>query len=65
MAGLTILLLIAFFLYRNNRKEKKAKNVLKQKNEVIEQTLDPSEVNDSHNSSNPKKWQALVNLQQV
>ena len=40
MAGLTILLLIAFFLYRNNRKEKKAKNVLKQKNEVIEQTLD-------------------------
>ena len=39
LAGLAILLLIAFFLYRNNRKEKKAKNLLKDKNEVIEQTL--------------------------
>src|SRR5665213_2428898 len=39
IAGLAILLLIAFFLYRNNRKEKKAKNLLKDKNEVIEQTL--------------------------
>ncbi len=38
-AGLAILLLIAFFLYRNNRKEKKAKNVLHDKNKVIEQTL--------------------------
>ncbi|MEO7264388.1 MAG: ATP-binding protein [Ferruginibacter sp.] len=39
MAGLAMLLLIAFFLYRNNRKEKNAKNVLQQKNKVIEQTL--------------------------
>jgi two-component system, NtrC family, sensor kinase len=39
IAGLAILLLIAFFLHRNNRKEKKAKNLLKDKNEVIEQTL--------------------------
>ncbi len=39
IVGLAILLLIAFFLYRNNRKEKKAKNLLKVKNEVIEQTL--------------------------
>jgi two-component system NtrC family sensor kinase len=36
---LTILLLIAFFLYRNNRKEKNAKQVLQNKNEVIEQTI--------------------------
>jgi signal transduction histidine kinase len=40
VAGLAILLLIAFFLYRNNRKERKAKDVLQNKNEVIEQTLD-------------------------
>ena len=39
LAGLVMLLVIAFFLYRNNRKEKKAKNILKDKNEVIEQTL--------------------------
>jgi signal transduction histidine kinase len=39
IAGLAILLLIAFFLYRNNRKEKKAKQLLQNKNEVIEQTL--------------------------
>ena len=39
IAGLAILLLIAFFLYRNNRKEKKGKLLLQNKNEVIEQTL--------------------------
>src|SRR6478735_7923940 len=39
IASLAILLLIAFFLYKNNRKEKKAKNILQQKNAVIEQTL--------------------------
>jgi two-component system NtrC family sensor kinase len=39
IAGLAILLLTAFFLYRNNRKEKKAKLVLQNKNEVIEKTL--------------------------
>jgi two-component system, NtrC family, sensor kinase len=39
IAGLAIVLLIAFFLYRNNRKEKKAKQLLQNKNEVIEQTL--------------------------
>jgi two-component system, NtrC family, sensor kinase len=39
IAGLAILLLIAFFLYRNNRKEKKAKQMLQNKNVVIEQTL--------------------------
>ena len=39
MAGLAMLLLIAFSLYRNNRKEKNAKNLLQQKNNVIEQTL--------------------------
>jgi signal transduction histidine kinase len=39
IAGLVILLLIAFFLYRSSRKEKKAKNTLLNKNEVIEQTL--------------------------
>jgi signal transduction histidine kinase len=39
IAGLAILLLIAFFLYRNNRKEKEAKKLLQNKNEVIEQTL--------------------------
>jgi two-component system NtrC family sensor kinase len=35
-----ILLIVAFFLYRNNRKEKAAKRLLQNKNEVIEQTLD-------------------------
>ncbi len=39
IAGLAMLLLIAFFLYRNNRKQKKDKNLLQNKNEVIEQTL--------------------------
>jgi two-component system NtrC family sensor kinase len=39
IAGLAVLLLIAFFLYLNNRKEKKAKNILQNKNEIIEQTL--------------------------
>ncbi len=39
ITGLGILLLIAFFLYRNNLKEKKAKLLLQNKNEVIEQTL--------------------------
>jgi two-component system NtrC family sensor kinase len=37
---LVILLIVAFFLYRNNRKEKAAKRLLQNKNEVIEQTLD-------------------------
>ena len=39
IAGVIILLLIAFFLYRNNRREKSAKQVLQNKNELIEQTL--------------------------
>ncbi len=39
IAGITVLLLIAFLLYRNNVREKKAKNILLEKNEVIEQTL--------------------------
>jgi two-component system, NtrC family, sensor kinase len=39
IAGLVILLMVAFFLYRNNRKEKNAKKVLQNKNEIIEQTL--------------------------
>jgi signal transduction histidine kinase len=39
LAGLTMLLIVAFFLYRNNRKEKKAKHILEDKNEVIEKTL--------------------------
>ncbi|HET9825244.1 MAG TPA: ATP-binding protein [Chitinophagaceae bacterium] len=39
ISGLVILLLIAFFLYRNNRSEKKAKVLLQNKNEVIEKTL--------------------------
>jgi signal transduction histidine kinase len=39
IAGLAILLLIAFFLYRNNRKEKRAKRQLQDKNQIIEQTL--------------------------
>ena len=40
IAGLVILMMVAFFLYRNNRKEKKAKRILQNKNEIIEQTLD-------------------------
>ncbi|HET7118394.1 MAG TPA: ATP-binding protein, partial [Hanamia sp.] len=39
LAGLFILLLIAFFVYRNYLREKKAKNLLREKNEIIEQTL--------------------------
>jgi signal transduction histidine kinase len=39
VGGLFILIVIAFFLYRNNQKEKNAKRLLQQKNEVIEQTL--------------------------
>jgi signal transduction histidine kinase len=39
IAGLAIVLLIAFFLYRNNQKEKKAKLLLQNKNGVIEKTL--------------------------
>ena len=39
LAGLVILLLIAFFVYRNYLREKKAKNLLREKNEIIEQTL--------------------------
>jgi signal transduction histidine kinase len=39
IAGLAVLLIIAFFLYRNNQKEKRAKLLLQNKNEVIEQTL--------------------------
>jgi signal transduction histidine kinase len=39
IAGLAIVLLIAFFLYRNNQKQKKAKLLLQNKNEVIEKTL--------------------------
>jgi len=39
LAGLCILLLIAFILYRNNRREKKDKKLLEEKNSVIEKTL--------------------------
>jgi signal transduction histidine kinase len=39
MAGLAGLILTAFFLYRNNRRDKKAKLILQKKNETIEQTL--------------------------
>ncbi len=39
LAGLAILLLVAFFLYRNNQKEKNAKNLLQEKNEEIQSTL--------------------------
>ncbi|ULQ50917.1 tetratricopeptide repeat-containing sensor histidine kinase [Flavihumibacter fluvii] len=39
IAGLAMLLIVAFFLYRNSQKEKKAKNLLQHKNMVIEQTL--------------------------
>jgi two-component system, NtrC family, sensor kinase len=40
IAGVLVLLVIAFFLYRNTWKEKKAKQLLQNKNEVIEQTLE-------------------------
>ena len=39
IAGLVTLVLIAFFLFRNNRKERKAKILLHNKNEVIERSL--------------------------
>jgi len=39
LAGFLILLLIAFFVYRNYLREKKAKNLLHQKNEEIQSTL--------------------------
>ncbi len=39
LAGLAAISLIAFFLYRNNRQEKKARKQLLNKNAVIEQTL--------------------------
>ena len=37
-AGLAILLLAAFFLYRNNQKERKSKILLQEKNEEIQKT---------------------------
>ena len=39
LTGLGIMLLVGFMLYRNNQKEKKAKNLLQEKNEVIEKAL--------------------------
>jgi len=39
VAGLALLLIVAFFLYRNSQKEKKAKNLLQEKNEEIQSTL--------------------------
>jgi two-component system NtrC family sensor kinase len=39
LTGLTFLLLVASFLYRNNQKEKKAKAQLQEKNTVIEKAL--------------------------
>ncbi len=36
LAGLAILLLVAFFLYRNNQKEKKAKNLLQEQKDKLE-----------------------------
>jgi signal transduction histidine kinase len=39
LAGLCILLLIAFILYRNNQREKKGKKLLEEKNAVIEKAL--------------------------
>jgi signal transduction histidine kinase len=39
LAGLGVLLLFALFLYHNNLKEKKAKILLQEKNQIIEQTL--------------------------
>ena len=38
LAGLAILLLVAFFLYRNNQKERKSKKMLQEKNEEIQKT---------------------------
>jgi len=40
IGGLVLLLLVAFFLFRINQKEKSAKQLLQNKNEVIEQTLE-------------------------
>ncbi|MBP6411601.1 MAG: tetratricopeptide repeat protein [Pseudarcicella sp.] len=39
LAGLAILLLVAFFLYRNNQKEKKAKNLLQEQKDKVQSTL--------------------------
>ncbi|HNP24369.1 MAG TPA: ATP-binding protein [Panacibacter sp.] len=39
LAGLLILLLIGFILYRNNRQQKRANNLLQQQKEKIESTL--------------------------
>ncbi len=39
LAGLGMLLLVAFFLYRNNRQKQKANIVLQEKNEEIQSTL--------------------------
>ena len=39
LAGLAILLLVAFFLYRNNQKEKKAKNLLQEQKDKVDKTL--------------------------
>jgi signal transduction histidine kinase len=39
LGGLFILTVIGFILYRNNQKEKKAKNQLQEKNHIIEKTL--------------------------
>ena len=38
LAGLALLLLVAFFLYRNNQKERKSKILLQEKNEEIQKT---------------------------
>ncbi len=38
LAGLAVLLLVAFFLYRNNQKERKSKIILQEKNEQIQET---------------------------
>ncbi|WP_435354528.1 tetratricopeptide repeat-containing sensor histidine kinase [Emticicia sp. SJ17W-69] len=39
LVGLGVFLLITFLLYRNNQKEKKAKNLLEEKNNEIQSTL--------------------------
>ncbi len=39
LAGLSILLLVAFILYRNNKQKQKANNLLHQQKEEIQQTL--------------------------
>ena len=39
LAGLAILLLVAFFLYRNNQEEKKAKNLIQEQKDKVETTL--------------------------